>query len=235
MPSISEAINPDLSGYSPLIKGTAPVAQPQMEGLEPILNPMMRCPLPVLLQTTGDSQRQFYQGGKVPQVRFLSSQVLSTGGGSDTGNAVITNTTLIGGTGGSGGTVAPGTPAQQATVTTTISPGDRYTGLLPISKSFQLLTLSTDTSCRIQLYGTSFAQLQDAARGLDVPPPAGTSQNIICDIVLDTLPYQWNFQNRTGANADTPQQPLIYSTITNLSSATTTIRVTVNYVALETL
>jgi hypothetical protein len=77
------------------------------------------------------------------------------------------------------------------------------------------------------------AQLQDAARGLDVPPPAGTLQSLITDVALDTYPYQWNFQNRTGANTEEPQNAFTYVTITNLDATSDVITLTIQYVPLE--
>jgi hypothetical protein len=108
-----------------------------------------------------------------------------------------------------------------------------FTGVMSISKGFQLLDLSVGTPCRIQLYGTQAAQLQDRARALDSPPPAGTAQNIICDVVLDTAPYRWTFQNRIGANGDSPQNPSVYVTLTNLDATSDVITLTLSYVPLE--
>jgi hypothetical protein len=70
------------------------------------------------------------------------------------------------------------------------------------------------------------------SRGLDVAPGAGTAQNIICDVVLDTVPYQWTFQNRTGANGESPQTTAIYVTVTNLNTTSSAVTVTLLYVPL---
>ena len=103
-----------------------------------------------------------------------------------------------------------------------------------MANSFQLLSAAANASCRIELYGTATAQVQDLARAVDVPPPAGTMQNLISDVALDTLPFQWFYQNRIGANADSPQKPTVYITVTNIGAATTAYTLTFQFVRLET-
>jgi hypothetical protein len=80
------------------------------------------------------------------------------------------------------------------------------------------------------MYGTALAQSADSSRALDISPPAGTGQNIICDIVLDTAPYLWNFQNREGANGDNPVSSTIYLTVTNLDAITDIITLSLSYI-----
>lgn len=239
MPTMQEATNGnDMSGYSTLLAATMHLVAPSPSSppptsVQPVLNPMIRCPLSLTSTATPDALRQFYAGGMAPQVRFLSPQN-GTAGGSSGGNASVTNTTVINGGGGGGLSTPSLSQAVTATVTSTLSPGGQYTGPLQVAKSFQLLSVATGTACRIQMYGTHSAQLFDNARGLDEPPAPGTTQNIVFDLALDTSPYQWTFQNRAGANGDTPQSKMMYLTVTNLSQSTQTISVTITYVALET-
>lgn len=234
MPSLQDAISFDRSGY--VAATAAPTSSlPSPVGLEPTLNTMIRCPLPPIFQAEPDSLRQFYQGGKIPQTRLLSAVTNGINGGGGSGNAVV-STSIVTQTGGGG--VVPPPPqvlAQSATVTTTVlGPGQQFVGALnTASESFQLLGVSSSVPARITIYGTSFAQTSDLYRGLDQPPPAGSTQNIITDIVLDTAPLQWTFQNRVGSNGDTPQQPQAYITITNLSGAAVPLSVTVIFIPLE--
>jgi hypothetical protein len=193
---------------------------------------MIRCPLPPIFQASPDSLRQFYQGGKVPQTRLLSAVTQSiSGGGSNNGGSV---TTAVVTSGGSVPGPAPIVEKQAVIKTTVLGPGAQFIGTLPdIGRTFQLLTLSSNIAARVQIYGTAFAQTADLSRALDQPPPAGTTQGIITDIALDTIPMNWNFQNRVGANGDVPQNPIAYMTITNLSGAATVITVTLQYTPLE--
>jgi hypothetical protein len=124
--------------------------------------------------------------------------------------------------------------AQQVSVTTNpLNPGQVFVSSFSVSKSFALLGLSCNSPVRVQMYGTAQAQSFDAARGLDVPPPAGTTQNIICDVALDTAPFNWAFQSRVGSNGDSPQKSTVYVTLTNLDTKSDTITVTLSYVPLE--
>lgn len=239
MPSINDTLvkNLDLSGYG---EAATPSDLPKptfQQGLEPIRNSMIRCPLPPIWQANPDSLRQFYVGGKVPQVRFLSplnplnqstsstsSSTSSSGGGTPSGGG-------SGGGSSSGG--SPSTASQVVVKTQAIAPGSAFIGSTQIAKGFQLLSVSANAAVRIELYGTAAIQAQDLGRALDVPPSAGTTQNIICDLALDTSPYQWTFQNRVGANADNPQSSTVYITLTNIGAGTTSFTVTLHFVALE--
>lgn len=231
MPTLQESTQADTSNYSRSFTASVLTAAPPAVSLEPVFSSMMRCPLPLVLQMTGDTQRQFYQGSQVPQIRFLvPPPATATGGGSNTGTAFLSETT---GGGGSGPVPSPLVP-QTATSTAVLSPNTTFNGTINISQSFQLLSLTTTNAARVRLYGTLLAQTSDSARGLDVPPPAGTMQNLICDVALDTVPTQWTFQNRTGANGDSPQNGYVYISVTNLSLTTASIMVALTYIALET-
>ena len=230
MPTLTEAMNQDLSAYQPVDQINPQVGLPT-QNLEPTLNTVIRCPIPPVYQAMSDNLRQFYQGGQVPQIRLFTQplQPAPAGGGNNVAG------TVGGGSAGGGGGFLPTQPnAQQASITTgNLNPGQTFVNSFLVADSFQLLNISTNSPARVQLYGTNTAQLGDSYRGLDVPTPAGTVQNIICDVVLDTSPYQWSFQNRTGANADSPQTTTVYVTITNLDSTTDVITLTLTYVPIE--
>jgi hypothetical protein len=232
MPQLHEAIQADLSGYSPVTEVNSRTASPPTNELQPGLNAMIRCPLPPIFQASPDSLRQFYVGGQVPQARLLSpassAVTAPTYGTTSNTTAVFLNPT------GSGSSTTSTVTAQQAVIRTPVlNHNGVFTGVISISKGFQLLNLSVGSPCRIQLYGTSTSQSLDRSRAIDTPPPAGTAQNIICDVVLDTTPYQWTFQNRVGANGDSPQKPSVYVTLTNLDVTSDVITLTLSYVPLE--
>lgn len=233
MPSLNDTIGQDLAAYQPA-KASPQASLPPTTGLEPTLNSMLRCPLPPIFQAAPDSLRQFYQGGKVPQTRLLSAitnGINGGGGGGGGGNAVVVSAVV---TGGSVPAPAVVVALQSVVTTAVLAPGQQFAGTLSnISRSFQLLNIATSVQARVTLYGTAGAQTGDLYRGVDVPPPAGSAQGIITDVVLDTLPYKWTFQNRIGSNGDVPQNPGAYVTVTNLSGAAVPITVTIQYVPLE--
>lgn len=235
MPTLAEATtNTDqaVEGYSPVETGTVNSAySSQTPNLQPGYSSTMRCPLPPPLSQQPDSQRQFFTGGVIAQTRLYNPPATSNSVTSNTTN-VATTASSSGGGSGSGGSVPILKAQQTALNTSSLPPNGRFVGSFTLSKAFQLLSLSTSRAARIQLYGTANAQSIDAYRGLDIAPPAGTTQNIISDIALDTAPFQWTYQDRVGANGNNPQTATIYVTVTNLSSSTGPITVTISYAAL---
>lgn len=233
MPSLTDALAADLSGYAPVENTSGPGKAPRPEvSLQPVLSSMIRCPLPPV-NATPDSLRSFYVGGLIPQHRLMIPMVSSPTNG---GGTVIENTTVTSSTSsssGSGSSTNNITSVRATFVTPSLAPGDSYQGVINMSRTFQLLSVSANVACRIQLYGTSTSQSTDSSRGIDVPPGAGVFQNIITDVVLDTSPYQWSYQNRGGANADSPSAPVAYITVTNLDTLATAVTVVVEYTALE--
>lgn len=235
MATLKEATNVDLSGYEPVERISAGLGLPQFPEGQPTKNPFLRCPMPPVA-ITPDSLRQYYTGGQIPQFRILTPANNNGNGGNSGGTAVIG--------GGSTATVAPAagtTPAPAVVAATSVSfttptlnPGNAYQAILPMSKSFQLLQLSASNACRVEVYGNGTAQNNDSGRALDAAPLPGSQQDLITDVVLDTVPYKWTFQNRVGANSDSPQQSLIYITVSNIDVSSTTITITLFYVPLET-
>jgi hypothetical protein len=146
------------------------------------------------------------------------------------GNSVTTVNVNSSGSSSSSTTINNLAVTQTSFKTPPVAANNKFVSTVNLGKAFQLLSLSASAPCRIQLYGTLTAQSGDSYRGLDVPPPAGSIQNIICDIVLDTSPFQWSFQDRIGANADNPVTSNVYITITNLDITTDVITVSFAYI-----
>jgi hypothetical protein len=230
MPPLNQMTGLDLAqmGYAPVTNAGA-AGPPPDSNQQPTRNAFMRCPFPPIATASPDSLRQFYTNGVVPQNRIYNpGPIAGTGVGS----------------GGSANVTVSSSSSTNTTVTSTLAissaflktpsllPGAKFIGQVSMSKAFQLLVASASGPVRIELYGTGNAQTLDSYRGLDIPPPAGTFQNLICDIALDTAPYQWNFQDRFGINADSPQAPIAYITITNLSGSPASLMVTLSYIQL---
>jgi hypothetical protein len=154
----------------------------------------------------------------------------------NSGNSITNNfaSASIASSGSSGTSTTTIVTAQAAVMTTSIAPGSTFVNKVTMSKSFQLLSVTANGAARVRLYGTAFAQISDLSRGLDVAVAAETTMNVITDVIMDTAPYQWYWQNRVGANADTPQTSTVYITVTNLSMAVGSTAVTITYVPLET-
>lgn len=229
MATLKESLSADLSGYVPVVK--LPNAMPPIDNdLQPRMNPFVRCPIPPV-SVSPDSLRQFYLGGKIPQMRLMTPPDTVT----NPGGTVIQTTTVVSSSTSSSSSSTASLTAKQASITSPVlNPNISFpSSMLLAAKSFQLLSISANSPCRIQLYGTAIAQATDSGRGMDLAPPAGVFQNIISDVVLDTAPYTWTYQNRGGANGDSPQKTLLYITITNIDATSDTITVTINYVPME--
>ena len=228
MPALSQVTGLDMSNYEPVTNTTQTthVSSPSAN-LEPGYNVFLRCPLPPIWRAQSDSLRQFYQAGVVPQVRLFSPDSYSNGGGNTTVNQYASSGSSSSGGGSSTTTL---TIAQTSVSTPALAPNGQFVGSVSLSKVFQLLTIGTSAPARVRLYGTAAAQSGDLGRGLDVPLPAGNTQNVICDIALDTSPLLWSFQDRVGSNNDTPVSSTIYITVTNLDITTDTIRTSIGYV-----
>jgi hypothetical protein len=193
-------------------------------------NPYLRCPLPPF-NATSDTLRQFNEGGKIPARRVIPLPVPTSAGG--TVNQT-TNTTIIqqgGGGGGGGGS----TTLTSKTVTVNVPAlvvGAQFLATVAMAKSFQLLQVTSSNPIEVRVYGDATTQTSDLARATDVPPPFETTPGLISDVVLDTSPFQWNWQNRIGANASSPQTTQIFLTfvgVSGISGAT----VTITYLPLE--
>jgi hypothetical protein len=216
---------------TPLQTGPKPALE------EPGNTSMIRCPLPPIFSSNPDSLRQFDAKGQIPQNRILSPALDGDNSTfSGTINEFVSSGVVSGGGGsssGGGGSTVPVTAAQQSITTSILNPGQVFTGTVPLSRSFQMLTITSNMAVRVQGYGTRIAQTLDLSRAIDVGPAPGTTQNLIFDIVLDTTPFQWSFQNVVGANGDTPQMGQMYVTVTNVGQASAQATVTFLYVPLE--
>lgn len=232
MAALQDVVGLDLShmGYAPVQSPAGAAGAPPSVDQQPGFSPYMRCPLPPIWQASPDSLRQFYTSGVVPQTRLLTPTLNVASGTSGT---TSTSSTTSSSSSSSTTTTATIKAAQAALTTPLLQPNTKFTHSIAMSKSFQLLTVTVTGAARVEMYGNTTAQSLDMARGLDVPPPAGTMQNIICDVILDTAPYTWAFQDRVGANNDNPQTANAYLTITNVGTVATALTVTIVYVPLE--
>ena len=228
MPSLKEAISTALPNYVPA------TPQPPVAPILPHFNQQnryLRCILPPF-NADVDSLRQFDNGSSSPKTRVMPLPGHSTIGGKTT---ITNNITSSSSSSGSGTGAVVLLPLSVFLTTTLLPVGSVYTGSIALSQSFQLISVSTTAPCEVRLYGTALAQAHDASRNADDPVAPEISSNIISCVNLDTSPYIWNFQNRVGANQDSPQGTAIYVTVINTDpSLAEAVTVTLVYVPLET-
>lgn len=232
MPNLKDAMGADLSKYSAVAdptvnKNTAPVTQSTVRA-----SAVLRCPLPPFGADV-DALRQFEQGAGVPQIRIIPPPFIAP----VATTAVASGQFSSGSSSSSSGSTTTSLVAASVTINVgTLSPLGSFSGSVAVlKKSFQLLSISATAACEVRLYGTALAQLADSARVTDDPVPAETSQNIMTDVGLDTIPYIWGWQNRICANQDTPQTGTIYVTVVNPDPDNTIsgLAIVVTYLPLE--
>jgi hypothetical protein len=184
------------------------------------------------LAASFDTLRQFNEVGKTPRFRVVPLPIATTTGGGSVVN--ITNSTSTGG--GSSTTTGTTTLSPASVVITTPSIAGGGSALLTatMARSFQLLSVTANAMCCVRLYGSSVSQSIDSLRGIDSPVPAEVGQDIITDVVLDTAPYQWNWQDRVGANSSSPQTMTIYVTVLNPLALSEVVTLTIKYLPLQT-
>lgn len=239
MPSLSDTLRSSSpAGFAPMPAGPKlalppPVSLPgQGNNFRP--NPSIRCPMPPT-SATPDTLRQFDQDGGVPKRRVLPLPISTIAGGGNVTN--ITNVSSTSGSSGGGSVVATLT-AKMVLFTSpiTLPPGGTVTQALNMSsKSFQLISCTANGPVEIRMYGSATAMAADAGRALDAPLPAELLNNLITDIALDTAPFVWYWQNRIGANSQTPQTTSAYISVTNLGAGMAQPQVSLTFLPLESL
>jgi len=217
------------------VETNKPNAPPAIEGEGYGLNPYLRCPLPPF-STTIDTIRQWNMTGKLPVMRVIPLPTQQGAGGGATTNIVNVTATP----GGSGGTspVVPPTTLTPLTVFLNIpslAPGGTYKAILKMSESFQPLLVSATVPIEVRLYSNATTQTIDIARQTDASPTFANIEGMIGDVILDTNPNQWAWENRIGAKEDNQQTTNVYVTIVNpsLTTGTNAGRVTIVYQPLE--
>lgn len=225
MPSIKDRVGLNLKGFVPDENQKNPPPLDSLGVGAP--NPFIRCPLPPL-NVNPDTLRQFDESGKIPARRVIPLPVTTVAGGSST---TITN--VIAPASGGGATTS-GTTLVSTALTLNIpalSPGASYAVTATMARAFQLLQLIVSQPVEVRVYGAALAQGADIARATDSPVPFETFAGIISDVVLDTFPYIWSWQNRIGANSDPALTSNIYITVVNPSSVsgTSASTVTISY------
>lgn len=229
MPSLAEAQQPRPENYVPVERPMPPIGQASTGDLQPVQNPNMRCPVPQT-QFSPDASRQFYRGSTVPQFRTFSPAPLT-----GTSNSMGGSTTTTNVTNNSTTTNKVSLATQNASVSTTVlNPGDSFTGVATLAKSFNLYSITATAAARVRVYATALAQTLDLSRGDNVALNFETTQGVIADVSLDTAPFQWLMSPvPVGANGDFPRTAAIYVTVTNIAASSNPITASLLYLPLE--
>lgn len=227
MPSIRESMGADLTKYS---EARLPVMVQMVNDNKPRANPFLRCPLPPF-NSDPDTQRQFDTGTQSPKLRVIPLPALAT-------TATTTASTATSSSSSSSTSVVPVATtltAKSITIATPVlAPGGNFQTSIAAAKSFQLLGLTADARCEVRIYGTAIMQAFDAPRAEGDPVPAEIISNIVTCTSFDELPYTWAWQNRMGANQDTPQTVTLYVTVFNTSPTdASNVNIAISYLPLE--
>jgi hypothetical protein len=228
MPTLQDAINADRSNLTPVgpmeqEQKPAPV-DPRLASL--LKNPVARCPLPPS-NNSADSLRQWGQGTEVPKFRTQTPQSNITGSGGTTVEEASVSSSS------SSSTIINTLPtlANASVTTPVLAPSQTWVGTLQMAKAFIVVNVSGSAFCRIELYGTKLGQTLDLSRPV-TQGPNNTTIGLIMDVALLTA-KSWQVLDCVGANGDSTQSSTIYITVTNLSTGSGQITVSVQYVPEE--
>ena len=233
MPPLAERLKTQsLPGYEAASNPTV-ATPPILPGAALPGNKYIRCPLPPF-SANSDTLRQYNEGGAVPTRRVIPLPTsVREGSGTQIINTTVTNSS---GSGSSSGGTGSSLKATTAFLNVpSLAPQGAFQTTLQMAKSFQLLQVVASAPIEVRLYGNLLAQVIDISRLSDTAPPFEIT-GMITDVIFDTAPYQWYWQNRIAANADNPQGLNIYVTIVNPSPTTGTglSTLAVTYLPLET-
>jgi len=233
MPPLSQALRKESpKGYAAMEEMPESAPAPQKEpGQAMGGNAFIRCPLPPF-NATSDTLRQFNESGKTPTRRVIPLPIQTVAGGSTT---IINNTSVTGSGSSSGGGTTPVTvTAKTVTLNAgTLLPGDVLVTSVTASKIAVLMIVGSSDLCEIRIYGDPVTQAADVGRVADTAVAFEITPGVVTDVILDTNPLQFNWQNRLFVNQDAPQTTNLYITVLNNTAGAVTPSVTITYLPLE--
>ena len=228
MPSLRDTLNTKLPNYAPVSvspKVSVQPVSPQNANMRFILPPFNADP---------DSVRLFESPS--PKIRVWPRPQQKAGSTATATSTVSGGSTSASNSSSSSSSSSTSLLAKTVTVTTGPLPaGTIFQSALGMSQSFQLITMTANSTCEVRIYGTQQAQIFDASRPTGSPVPPEISQNIISCVTFDTNPFVWGWQNRVGSNQNNPQTNVAYVSIFNTVPASAApVTVTITYLPLET-
>ena len=227
--AIKDHIGIDTSGYAPI--QTPPPSNSQLEQpLLPVRDSKLRFSAPNIPGSfpSSDTLVGYHMGGMIPQWRIPTAPSQSSGGSGTT----ITNAAIVSSTNTNTTSVSKFGVISSATFhVPVLSPGGIYTGSLGLlGEGWIFFGFTCSFPMRVRAYGTQTSQTTDLTRPITQGPGFGTSEDIIFDVNLTTLPTIWDFTPTVmGVNNNPGTSQLIYLTITNNSAASSSGLVTLTY------
>jgi hypothetical protein len=174
--------------------------------------------------------RQFEENGKVPTRRVIPLPISTVAGGSTTIN---NNTTVVNNSSTSGSTEVSLIAKTVTLNAPSLAPGDAAMASITVSKVAILMILGSSDLCEVRIYGDPLSQAADVSRLTDSAPLFEVTSGLVTDVVLDSTPLSWNWQNRVYVNQDSPATTNLYITVLNPTEGTVTPSVTITYLPLE--
>jgi hypothetical protein len=231
MPPLSKALRGESpKGYVAQEQLPASVPTPKEPGQVRGANPFIRCPLPPF-NATSDTLRQFNEDGKIPARRVIPLPISTVAGGN---TAITNNTTVNNSGGGSSGNIPVVVAAKTVTFSPgTILPGDAAVLTVTVAEIVVLMLMGSSDLGEVRIYGDPITQAADVARVTDTAPAFEVTQGLVTDVVFDTSPFQFNWQNRLFVNQDAPQTTNMYITVVNSTGAAINPDITITYLQLE--
>lgn len=233
MPPLSKTLR-SMSPEGYAAQEQLPGAPPRTTGGAQGANPFIRCPLPPF-NVSPDTLKQFPENGKVPTRRVIPLPIAVAAGG---GNTTVNNNVVVAGSSGSSSSSGSAEVTVQAQTVTFSAPsldsGGSVMGSVTLSAiSAVLMILGSSDQCEVRIYGDPLTQAVDVSRTSDSPPAFEVTQGLVSDIIFDTTPYLWPWQNRVFVNQDSPAAATLYITVINNTSGTVVPSVTITYLPLE--
>lgn len=126
------------------------------------------------------------------------------------------------------------TPLRQVSIINTLAllPGDMETGLILMSKSYQLRKIVSNRPCRIRLYMTVSDRDSDLLRLHSTTPPFNSGVIIDLELTPSTLNYRLDYPIEGYDDELVPDGYIPY-TITNLDSVDDIVSVELSYLKTE--
>lgn len=122
------------------------------------------------------------------------------------------------------------TTATRTTASITNNATDQ--GTITLAKSYRLLKITTTKACRVRLYDRAAKQTTDLSRNVNTKPTGDSG--VMLDYVTTTAVLSALFSPQVvGSDNETVPVTAIPITVTNLSGSTSTLTVTLQYVAME--
>lgn len=128
--------------------------------------------------------------------------------------------------------IGAGAPTRATETLTTPSLAAGATGnyAIALAKSFRLIRVEANTSCRLRMYGSIAYRTSDAARA--VGTELGLNKGLISEVIFGGQSF-FDLDNTQGSSVENPPSSTIPIAITNSGGASAAIALTFTYLKME--